>query len=282
MRYFLFLVLFIVISCGNGNKAIEKSVELTRQSQILIKSKKYQEALVIVNKAIELDSKNYAAYNNLGYIKLELNYPKTEVYEAFKRSYELNENYLVALISLTNFHFYQKNYDKVVKLGLEYLDKVDKNAETESERAQILRIIGESYNYLNSFDSAIIYLTESIQLDSNHAGSFKERGTAYRNIDEKTKALSDFNKALEIDSLYSQAYNSRAICYEHLNMNDKAILDYNKAISIDSNSSVYYLNRAKLRITLGNIKEARHDISKSYSLGNDEAKGYYLKYCTSK
>ena len=281
LRYLQFVIIFLFTSCANNKKAIDDSIEFTRQSQILIKNKNYQEALIAVNKAIELDNKNYAAYNNLGYIKLELNYPEQEVYEAFKKSYDLNENYLVALASLTNFQCYTKNYNEAVRFGKEYLEKVDKIPETANERVQVLGIIGESYNYLNSYDTAIIYLTKALQLDSTRAGSYKERGVAFRNIGEKHKALNDFNKAIEIDSLYSQAYNSRAICYDNLNMSDKALADYNKAISLEPNSSVYFLNRAILRLNLGYKAEACSDIYKSDSLGNNEAKNYF-KYCMEK
>jgi tetratricopeptide (TPR) repeat protein len=281
LRYLQFVVIFLFISCENNKKAIDDSIEFTRQSQILIRNRNYQEALVVLNKAVELDNKNYVAYNNLGYIKLELNYPKQEVYKAFKRSYDLNNDYLVVLVSLTNFFCYTKNYNEAVKFGEKYLNQVEKTPETVNDRAQVLGIIGESYNYLNSFDTAIVYFTEALQIDSTRAGSYKERGVSFRSIGEFTKALSDFNKAIEIDSLYSQAYNSRAICYEGLNLIDQALLDYNKAILLETNSSVYYMNRAKLRIKLGNIEEACSDICKSISLGNNEAKNY-LKYCGEK
>lgn len=282
MRNYLLLYIFLAFSCSNAVKIDKKSKELALQSDTLIINGNYKEAMIIIEKALELDDRNYIAYNNLGYLKDELGYPQEEVLQAFKKSYDLNNNYMIGLYSLTNYYLKLKEYQNAVEFGMTYLNKSESAAVEEKDKAHILGIIGESYNYLNSYENAIKYLTESLKIAPENAGGYKERGTAYRNLGENSNAIVDFNKSIELDSSYHQAFNSRAIYYEDIGESEKALVDYNAAIRLNPNPSTYLLNRALFRYSIGDKNDACKDFLKSDSLGNEKAQDYYIKYCVEK
>jgi len=279
MKYYSIVVLLLLISCSSRPEIDEESYQLVLKSDTALMERNLNEALSLVNKAIEIDKNNYIAYNNLGYVKLFLDYPNNEVLEAFKKSYDLNNDYLVGLYSLTNCYFEYKDYKNTIKFGSRYLDKISNKGNLLVQESQILAVIGESYNYLLEYSKAEEYLTKSIQIEPNIATRYKERGIARKNLGNEVNALNDFNKAIFLDSLYHQAYNSIAIYFEKLEMAEEALINYNKAIDLEPNSSIYLLNRAKFLIEKGNIEQACLDIEKSDSLGNKEAKEYREKYC---
>lgn len=279
MRYFLLITIFLFFACENKSYINEKSLQFSLKSDTLVNKGEYQMALSLVEKALQLDNNNYFAFNNLGIVKHILGYPENEVLEALTKSYELNQNYEIGLYNLTNYHLQLKNYSEVINLGSLYIDRADRYGRNRNNKAQVYAIIGESYNYLKSFDKAEYYLTKSLKINSKIPEAYKERGIAFKNLGKLSEALKDFNEAIDLNPFYHQAYNSRAIYFDDLEQNEKALMDYNKAINLDPKSSVYYLNRAEFRIKIGEIEKACEDITKSDSLGNEEARNYYLKYC---
>jgi tetratricopeptide (TPR) repeat protein len=281
MRYIFFLILiFTCISCKYFEN--KESLELALKSDTLILKGEFNDALLAVEKSIELDNDNYIAFNNLGYIRRELNYPDSEVLFAINKAHELNEEYPIAIANLVIFYFDKENYSEAIKWGMKYLNNAEKINLNPIDKSQILGKIGESYNYLKSYEKADSFLTKSIEIDSTKATWYKERGTANRNLHKNKEALNDYNRAIELDSLYSQAYNSRAIYFDDLNIIEKAFSDYNMAIKLKPSSSIYLMNRAKLFIKIGKIEEACKDIIKSDSIGHEEANEYYEKYCKEK
>lgn len=279
MKYYLLLVSLLLFSCSNRNEINIDSYNLALQSDTALMKGNVNEAMGFVSMALDIDKSNYIAYNNLGYIKLMLDYPKNEILEAFQKSYKLNNDYLVGLYSLTNCYFTFKDYKNTIKFGNRYLSKIQYDDTILSKKSQILAMIGESYSYRGKFHLAEEFLTKSIQMEPRIATRYKERAIAFRHLGDKTKALNDFNKAIILDSLYHQAYNSRAIYFDNNKMYEKALLDYNKAIELEPNSAIYLLNRAKLLIDLDNIEQACIDIIKADSLGSKEGSEYRLKYC---
>lgn len=279
MKYIYPAIFLFLFSCGNSGRINKESHRLSLKSDTLIQKGKFEEALNVIEKALKIDDKNYIAYNNLGYVKQNLGYPENEILEAFTKSYELNNDYLIGLFSLTNYQFYQKKYQKTIDLGKKYLKKVETTGENFETRAHIYTIIGESYNYLNSYKMAHKYLTNSININPSETGAYKERGIANRNLGNLQNALLDLNKAIELETDYHQAFNSRAILYEDFNEPELALQDYNIAIELNPNSGLYYFNRGTYLIDLGRIGEACEDLNIALSLGHDEAKSYIEEHC---
>jgi len=279
MKYLFFLSVPLIFSCGNRHSINQQSLNYAIHSDTLIIEGKLQDALSSAEKAIELDEDNYIAFNNLGCIKSKLSYPNKEILEAFTHSYKLNPYYITGIANLTNFYFHLKDYSNTILFGKEYLKKSQNKDVLKKEKAHILSLIGESHNYLQSYNDAIEYLTKSLQIEPEDPGCYKERGTAYRLLGKNKEAIDDLNKAISLDSLYHQAYNCRAVYFDDLNLNEKALSDYNKAISIKPDHADYYFNRGMLRIKLKEISVGCRDLFIADSLGSDDAKKYYTKYC---
>ena len=66
--------------------------------------------------------------------------------------------------------------------------------------ADLLRIVGTSYNQLERYDKAIEYYTKSIEIDNTLNSAYTGRADTYRMQGDFTKALEDIYKAIELNS----------------------------------------------------------------------------------
>ena len=98
----LILTLSVLTACNTKQDAKE-STRLSNQSKILIQDNKLDEALQIVEKSIQLDPTNYAAYNNRAYINTEKNKPSEQVLADYYKALSIKPDYAISLYSLDDF-----------------------------------------------------------------------------------------------------------------------------------------------------------------------------------
>lgn len=122
--------------------------------------------------------------------------------------------------------------------------------------------------------SAINLLTklESInQVDSN---VFLLRGRCWLKLGEYQYAQNDLNRAIKMDPNNDNAFYFRAICREKTGQLDLAIDDYNRAIEIKP-AVTLYSKRSSLWKKIGQLQNARLDLTKVIKLISEDSYGYY-------
>ena len=209
------MTLFALAACNTKQDAKESS-RLNNQSKILIHNNKLDEALKVVEKSIQLDPTNYAAYNNRAYINTKKNKPNAQVLSDYYKALSIKPGYDISLYSLTNYYFSVKNYDSTIARANIYFDYSNKYNFDKKLTQHIYAIRGESKYMLTEFDNAILDLNKAIELDSTKAGSYKLLGDCYLYKNSIERAIRELNKAIQLDSNYYQAYLGRANCYEKL------------------------------------------------------------------
>ena len=142
-----------------------------------IGNEKYNEALKLIKKAIELNENDSAYWHLLGYINRE------------------NKNYYAAI----------EYSEKAVKLNKSYV--VDDGNYME----YYLTVIGESYFKLGKYDEAIEVFKEIIKLPRHDQSDFMYLGLSYFEKKEYDKAIENYEKVLEIHPSCDYIENTSAI-----------------------------------------------------------------------
>jgi tetratricopeptide (TPR) repeat protein len=102
----------------------------------------------------------------------------------------------------------------------------------------------------NRIDSAVIYFTKAIELDSSKSGVYLERARLYDYKGKLLIALRDYNKVIEMDSLCGRAYQGRANIYMKMKRRDEAMHDYKMSIELLADDEKTFYSYANLGIYL--------------------------------
>ena len=141
------------------------------------------EAIVEYSKAIELDPKIAAAYNNRGII-----YDDLELYQSaiadYNKAIELDANYANAYNNRGVAYKNLKQYEKAIQ-------DYSKAIELEPNDATFYSNRGVAYKCLEQFDKAIKDYTWAIQLDAKYKKAYLNRADAYSAIGEDALAEAD-------------------------------------------------------------------------------------------
>lgn len=111
--------------------------------------------------------------------------------------------------------------------------------------------IAQQYYDADNFDTALIYYSKIINLNSSDCLSLKRRGKCYINLGLYIKAITDIEKVIKLDcEKLADAYNDIGFSLGNLEEYEKAIPYFNKAITIDPTISYYYTNRGRCKILI--------------------------------
>jgi tetratricopeptide (TPR) repeat protein len=253
MKLYSFVLLLSILTSCQSQTNIKESTKLSNKSKILLLEDKIDEAEIVVEKSIQLDPTNYAAYNNRAFIKTKQNKPKEEVIEDYKKALRLKPNYDISLYSLTNYYFEIKDYESTIANANIFLDYSVKEDFDKTLIQHIYAISGESKYMIGEFDNAIIDIKKAIELDSDDAECHKLLGDCYLYKNSLTEALKELTTAIILNESYYQAYLARAKCYESLQDAKSmrlAELDFKKAFEINPKAEDIYNTNSTLFKTL--------------------------------
>jgi len=295
------------------NKMIDglSAVDWIQKADSLSDAGKLNEALLAINKAIELDPDPKIAsqcYMDRGFIKLQIyNYDKTAIADADK-AVELDpseSSYLTRyMMSFGQGILLGKGYPKQAascfKKALSDMDRMiefDPNIGSSyySSRAFV-------YIQMGNYQRALPDLNKAIELDPRDAWAYLQRGDVKYATGDGMQSVSDYDKALELLPEYRQkqanlskkctfiksadqrcvdfqkkAYLGRGFANELLGNNKLAIDDFSKAIKLDSSSVAAYYARSFLYLKMGNYQNAMKDANRVVELDSDNYESYYLR-----
>lgn len=224
------------------------------------------EAIAEYSKAIELDPKLAAAFNNRGIIYDDLEQYQKAI-DDYNKAIELDPNYAVAYNNRGTI------YDKL-KQRQRALEDYDKAIELDPNYKTAYYNRGITYDDLEQPQKAIENFSKAIELDPNYTSAYYNRGNIYDDLGQHEKAIEDYNKAIELDSNYVIAYNNRGVAYKNLKQYEKAIQDYSKAIELDPNDATFYSNRGAAYKNLEQYDKAIEDYTRAIQIDPKYKKAY--------
>lgn len=147
---------------------------------------------------------------------------------------------------------------------------LSKSLELNSERAEVYNKRGLACYYLNKYTQAIQDYDRAISIDPNLSVAYNNRGAAYLKLGSRERALKDFDKAIKLDKTRVSAYNNRGKAYYALGQYKRALVDFNKVISLDKNCATAYYNRSLVYFMLQDYKYAWADIIFAHQLAPND------------
>jgi tetratricopeptide (TPR) repeat protein len=237
--------------------------------------KKYEEAINIFTKAIELNPKYAEAFAARGLAYSQLNNYK-QAFDDLNIAIEQDPK---------NVEFYYARAAVYLKSGkhqrsIEDLGKVIELNPKLTVDAYSLR--GIVYYDLGNYNQAIRDYSKAIELDpkdkQNDARVYIYRGLAYGKMGNYNQAMKDLNRAIELNPKLIEAYLNRGDLYDLLVGNyKKAMKDYNRAIELDPKAAYAYYFRGNSYDRHGNKVRAIQDFKVAARLGHQEAQAFLKK-----
>lgn len=240
------------------------------EGQLLAMEDDFEEAIVILDIAIEKDSLLSYAYYYRGIAKANINdldgaaadYLKAR--ELDKENIDILKEGAIILSKLEDFDAAIENYDKLLELD-------PSNTQAFLSRATFkMKIL--------DFNGAIVDFSSAIALDDQLAEAYFGRGKSYANNEDYEKAITDFDKSIQLNYKTASAnYNSGLACLK-LNQPQKAKKYLNNCIKTDTESehtaSAYHL-LGIMELMQNNNKEAINHFNSSLKIDPDNTDTYF-------
>ena len=145
-----------------------------------------------------------------------------EAIEMYKKSLEIDPNYDIPLVNLTNIYFDRKEYEKSIKVFNAALKIDPLNTPNWID-------LGRAHRFLEQYEEAIVAYQKSLKLDSYSKIALNNLGYVFYCIKKYDKAIEEYTKSLKIDWVYDLPFSN-------------LIKVYKKMIKEDINDSLLWKN----------------------------------------
>ena len=135
--------------------------------------------------------------------------------DCFKKSLEVNEDYLVAWHNMGNAYGKLMQFENALKC-------YDKRLESDSMDTDTLTQKGLTLKKLEKMDSAIDIFDEIISIDPFDTAPWINKGTIFESQNNLEKAIECYDKALEIEPDKILAWSNKRIAYANQGQTKKA------------------------------------------------------------
>lgn len=230
------------------------------------KEKRLDSALELLNKAIDLQPQSVQFLVNLGNV-----YKALKTYELARECYEkaLNIQPLTAsvysnlgLISHTQGHF-SEAIDFYVK-GLSI-----------SRRPEILTNLGNSYQELEQWSSAISSYQDAIQLEPQFYLAHFSLGNVYKKLQQFETAIGHYQTALKIHPNAAEVHNNLAMVFQKLEQVESALEHFESALRLMPDSVSILNNLGSIYFKVGKEENAVQCFNRAIELDSQSAESYY-------
>ena len=152
----------------------------------------YENAKKYALRAIELASRNYHAYENLGTINAyQKNYDDAIKY--YEKAIELNPKFYSAHNNLGLVYSYIGDFNNSILY-------INKAIEINPELSKAYNDLGTVYGQMGEFDKAIELITKAIEINPSEGSYYKNLAAIYQFLGDKENAEQLFQKASELKS----------------------------------------------------------------------------------
>ena len=296
-----------------------ESPELFNNLAILLaEGGKNEKALVMINKAINLDNKYPEAYNARAKINFSLlNFDsackdgKYAIKLGHKDPFQLPDSICNGTLNkklqfAADIFAVNKSYNEgIIAYTLLINNKVAKsdnflnrgycyfqikeylNAEKDYLKALMLSqtlmdLIYDNlsllYFEMNNFEKSIKYSTKRIELNPKNHIPYIDRGLCYRKLKNYSSAEKDFNKSLELKPDFFRAFGYRGFLFLELGQYNKSFEDASKSIKINPKYGYGYIVLAQAKQQLG-LSDYCNDYYNARKYGEPDAEKGIKEFC---
>jgi tetratricopeptide (TPR) repeat protein len=224
-------------------------------------------AIADYDRAVQLDPKDAAIYNNRGLAKVEKGDLDAAIVD-FNRAIQLNPKDAVACSNRGNAKRDKGDMDGAIADYNRAIRLDPKYAYAYYDR-------GLARKQKSDLDGAIADYNRVIELDPKFAKAYCDRGVAKRRKGDLDGAISDYDRTVELDPKYAIAYLNRGNAKDDKGDVEEAIADYTRGIELNPKDSKACYYRADLHAKKKEYHSAVEDALRAIEL--DPKNGdYYL------
>ena len=248
---------------------------------VALQTRKTQESVELITKAISLNPNVAAAHVNLGSALIALTrfaeaLPRFDNAIALRPDFaEAHGNRAAALNALKRYEQALESCDNAISLREDYPEAHNNRADalnalkrheeaiSSCDRAialqpnypEALNNRGNALNALARHEEAVACYDRAIVLSPNYAEAHNNRGNALYNMARPEEALASYEKAVAIKPDYAEAHNNCGNAASYLQRWAPAIASYNKAIALKPGHAEAYFNKSLLLLLMGRFEE---------------------------
>jgi len=283
------------------NSPKNQAVELLKQGKTLIELQRYEEAINILDQALQIDSKYPEVWVRRGQALSKL-----QKYEEAQKSYEealkIKSEYSqawyergLALEKLNRHELAQESLIKAIEIQPNYAESLynlgeiqmankkykeayislSKATEIKPDYSEAWYKLGVVLNQIKQQKKALIALNKALEIKINYVEAWIEHGSTLAELKQNEEALISLNKALEINSESAEAWQKRGYILGELNRYDEAIASLDKATQIKSDYALAWYQRGVILSQLNNDDEAIASLDKAIQIKPDYAAAWY-------
>ena len=258
--------------------SFRETVVLKEEAIKLMNAKKFDEALKVINKAIEIDPRDDLLIKkaNIFISVNRYNDAEKELLEALKVAERADRKALIygELADVYNATAQDEKALNAVREFEKLEAELPDNAFKELPIAY--GITGTILADAEEYDKAINYFNKALEKEPEEKRLLFERGYAYYRTGDKEKAMADIKKWLK-DPSTGKRDKPRTMGNAYMIMGeyDKALKYFNEAMKANPNNFSYYNDRAYVYILQGNKEAAIKDLNlviEKYPADNWEVK----------
>jgi tetratricopeptide (TPR) repeat protein len=198
---------------------------------------RYEEALVAYDKVTELSPEDARGWYNRGVVLVNLGRYK-EALTSYERSIELKPedaitwiNHGAALFELSRFKEALAALDQAINLNSE-------DATTWNNRGAVLTELGRH-------EEALVAIRKAVELDPEEASSWSNWASVLGRLGRREEALAIFDKVVEINPGYATAWNNRGVALMQLGRYDEALASLTKCLTLEPDDPNCIVNLAE-------------------------------------
>ncbi|MCR9252843.1 MAG: tetratricopeptide repeat protein [bacterium] len=309
-KYCLFLLTFLCTCTFIFAQSYE---DYERKSDEKYKEGDYQYAMVLINKAIQLNDTSVRLLLKKSDLEFELSGPR-EAFAIAKSASDLDKSNPMPYNQMATFYnsgglidsaiaMYNKAIELAnsdlekymyisnrgtAKLGMRDFEGAAEDFEIvleyDSMNFAALNNIFSVYQELGMFDKAINSLEKVLAIDSTLTGPYVNLGFLYSSMDSVELAISYFDKALEIQPNEPLVFSNRGYAYYQLGEYQKAFSDVNRSLELYPSNSYAYRNLALIYLATDSNEEACRALKYAYAYGftqryGSEVEDLLRKHC---
>ena len=238
-------------------------VALERRGVTYRLMKRYDDALVDLDRAIELDHERASASSSRGQAyRLMGRYD--DALADFTRAIELDPS--------SDWNFADRGYTyQLMGRYDDALADLTRAIELDPSSDWAITIRGQTYRALERYDDALADFDRAIELDPSSDWAITIRGQTYQALERYDDALADFTSAIELDPSDADYLASRAETYRLIGRYDDALVDFDRAIELDPSSAWNFADRGYTYRALERYDDALADFDRAIELDPSSA-----------
>ncbi len=222
--------------------------------------KRYDSARWYIRRAIQIDSVNAQLYSNLGLVFQGMKqYDSARLY--MQRALGFDPDNQIIWGNLSGVFRQLKLFDSAA-----YYYKKQLFRKTVPG-LQAYFSIGNFYDDMQVYDSAIVYFRKVINLDSKYKPAYTQAGISFMKVEQNDSALIYLSQAMKLDRNSSNGSLNLGLVYHAIKQYDSAIVYIQNAIRLDSTKVKTYYQLACIYALANKPEQAILYLQQAYERG---------------